>query len=44
MYVTYPAEIRHWIDNHGGPYKMTVEIYWTMYHRELWAIGYPRCK
>jgi hypothetical protein len=44
MYVTYPAEIRQWIDRHGGPYKMTVESYWTMYDRDLWAIGYPRCK
>jgi hypothetical protein len=44
MYASYPAEIRHWIDANGGPYKMTVETYWTMYDRELWAIGYPRCK
>jgi hypothetical protein len=44
MYASYPAEIRQWIDRNGGPYKMTVESYWTMYDRELWAIGYPRCK
>lgn len=44
MYVSYPAEIRHWIDRNGGPYKMTVETFWTMYDRDLWAIGYPRCK
>jgi hypothetical protein len=44
MYSIYPAEIRNWIDRNGGPYKMTVETYWTMYDRDLWAMGYPRCK
>jgi hypothetical protein len=44
MYASYPAEIRQWIDNHGGVAKMTVETFWTMYDRDLWAIGYPRCK
>jgi hypothetical protein len=44
MYISYPTEIRHWIDRNGGPYKLTVESYWTMYDRDLWAIGYPRCK
>jgi hypothetical protein len=44
MYASYPAEIRQWIDAHGGVAKMTVEVYWTMYDRDLWAIGYPRCK
>ena len=44
IYRTYPAEIQNWIDRHGGPAKMTVETYWTMYDRDLWAMGYPRCK
>lgn len=44
MYISYPAEIRDWIDRNGGPTKMTVETYWTMRDHELWAIGYPRCK
>jgi hypothetical protein len=44
MYMSYPAEIRQWIDRHGGLDKLTVENFWTMYDRELWAIGYPRCK
>jgi hypothetical protein len=44
MYASYPTEIRQWIDAHGGPYKLTVETFWTMYDRDLWAIGYPRCK
>jgi hypothetical protein len=42
MYSSYPVEIRGWIDRHGGPLKMTVESYWFMHDRELWAIGYPR--
>jgi hypothetical protein len=44
MYASYPAEIPQWIDHHGGVYKLTVETFWTMYDRDLWAIGYPRCK
>ena len=44
MYSLYPAEIRQWIDRNGGPYKMTVETYWTLYAPDLWAMGYPRCK
>jgi hypothetical protein len=44
MYASYPAEIRSWIDDRGGPYKLTVETFWTMSDRDLWAMGYPRCK
>ena len=44
MYKSYPVEIRHWIDDRGGPDSLTIESYLTMYDRELWAIGYPRCK
>jgi hypothetical protein len=44
MYASYPAEIQRWIDRNGGPHKMTVETFWTMYAPELWAMGYPRCK
>jgi hypothetical protein len=44
MYMGYPAEIRLWIDRHGGLDKLTVETFWTMSDRDLWAIGYPRCK
>ncbi len=44
MYASYHAEIRDWIDAHGSPAKMTVEVFWTMYDRDLWAIGYPKCK
>jgi hypothetical protein len=44
MYASYPPEIRQWIDRNGGPDKLTVESFWTMYDRDLWAMGYPRCK
>jgi hypothetical protein len=44
MYASYPAEIRQWIDDRGGPNKLTVETFWTMDDRELWAMGYPKCK
>ena len=37
MYLAYPAPVRRWIDRNGGP------EYWTMYNRELWALGYPKC-
>lgn len=43
MYYSYPPEIRAWIDRNGGYEKMTTDSYWTMYDRELWAIGYARC-
>lgn len=44
MYLSYPAEIRQWIDDRGGYQKLTIESFWTMYDRDLWAIGYQRCK
>ena len=44
MYLSYPIEIRRWIDAHGGVNRLKVREWWTMYDRDLWAIGYPRCK
>ena len=47
MFESYPDEIRTWINRNGGPLKLPKlagNAYWTMYDRELWAIGYPRCK
>ena len=44
MYASYPPEIRRWIDDHGGIDKLTVETFWTMYDRDLWAVGYARCQ
>ena len=42
MYMSYPPEIREWIDSNGGVDKLTVDSYWTLYDRELWAMGYPQ--
>jgi hypothetical protein len=39
-----PPEIKRWIEANGGYEKLTVESYWTMYDRELWAMGYPKCR
>jgi hypothetical protein len=44
MYVSYPPEVRRWIDAHGGYEKFPLDGYWTLYDRELWAMGYPKCK
>lgn len=45
MYLTYPPPIKAWIDRHGGVDKLPGprEGFWTMYDRELWAMGYARC-
>ena len=43
MVASYPSEIREWIDRHGGADKMTIKEFWTMYDKELWAMGYPKC-
>lgn len=44
MYRDQPPEIQNWIDRNGGWQKLPLDGYWTMYDRELWAMGYPRCK
>jgi hypothetical protein len=44
MYLSYPVEVRQWIDARGGYDKLTVESYWTMYDHDLWAIGYAKCR
>jgi hypothetical protein len=44
MYQSWPIEIRHWIDRNGGHEKLPLNGFWTMYDRELWAMGYPKCK
>jgi hypothetical protein len=44
MYRQQPAEIRGWIDRTGGWENLPLDGFWIMHDRELWAIGYPRCK
>ena len=43
MYESYPPEVRNWIDHNGGWQNLPIDGYWTMYDRELWAMGYPKC-
>jgi len=43
MVQAFPPEIRGWIDRNGGVDKLPRDGFWTMYDRELWAFGYPRC-
>ena len=43
LYSIYPEPIRDWIDRHGGWKKLPLDGFWTMYDRDLWAMGYPRC-
>jgi hypothetical protein len=43
MYYQQPEDIRAWIDRNGGWQKLPLDGFWTMYDRELWAMGYPRC-
>jgi hypothetical protein len=44
MYYQQPEDIRDWIDRHGGWQKLPLDGYWTLYDRELWALGYPKCQ
>ena len=37
-------EIRRWIDRNGGHENLPLDGFWTMYDRDLWAMGYPKCK
>jgi hypothetical protein len=42
-YLMLPRPIRLWIDSNGGWQALPLDGYWTMYDRELWKMGYPRC-
>lgn len=44
MYLTYPKEIRDWIDLNGGVTALRVREWWTLYDRDLWAMGYAKCR
>jgi hypothetical protein len=43
-YWEQPTHIRDWIDRNGGWNKLPLDGYWTMYDRDLWAMGYPKCQ
>ena len=42
-YWQQPWRIRNWIDRNGGWENLPLDGFWTMYDRELWAMGYPKC-
>jgi hypothetical protein len=44
FYLNLPQPIRLWINSKGGWQALPLDGYWTMYDRELWAMGYPRCR
>jgi hypothetical protein len=44
MYWQQPADIRSWIDRNGGHQNLPLDGFWTMYDRDLWAMGYPKCQ
>jgi hypothetical protein len=41
----YPADIKAWINNRGGPKKMPPPFqgYWTLPASELFKMGYRKC-
>ena len=43
-YLNLPRPIRLWINSQGGWQALPMDGYWTLYDRELWAMGYPQCK
>ena len=44
MYRQQPPEIRNWIDRTGGWENLPLDGFWYLRDRELWEMGYPRCK
>jgi hypothetical protein len=44
MVESFPPEVRRWIERNGGWEKLPIDGFWTMYDRELWAMGYPKCE
>lgn len=43
-YLNLPRPIRLWINANGSWQALPLDGYWTMYDRELWAMGYPKCR
>ena len=39
-----PLPIQRWIRDNGGWQNLPLNGYWTMYDRQLWAMGYPKCQ
>ena len=43
-YWDQPEQIRSWIDANGGWQALPLDSFWTMYDRDLWEMGYPKCQ
>jgi hypothetical protein len=43
-YLIMPAPIKRWIDDNGGHHNLPMNGYWTLYDRQMWAMGYAKCK
>lgn len=43
FYASMPQPIQQWIKANGGWQNLPLNGYWTMYDRQLWAFGYPKC-
>ena len=43
-YSMMPPPVQQWIRDNGGWHNLPLTGYWTMHDRELWAMGYPKCK
>jgi hypothetical protein len=44
FYASMPAPIQLWIRDNGGWQNLPLNGYWTLYDRQMWAMGYPKCK
>lgn len=42
-YSKMPPAIQGWLDDRGGPDKLSLHNFWTLTARDLWAFGYPKC-
>ena len=42
-YSKMPPAVQGWLDDRGGPDKLSLHSFWTLTDRELWAMGYPKC-
>ena len=43
-YLGMPSVIKMWIDDNGGHENLPLNGYWTLYDRQMWAMGYAECK
>jgi hypothetical protein len=44
MLAQYPQDIRNWLMARGGVANMTIQNFWELRAKELWDMGYHKCK